>query len=148
MGTRPGWNHTTIARLRTLDPVAMKWEIARMMEERERKSADRAADPDRIRKLNRRWRRKNIAKVRAYGRAYAARNPEVRVENKRRFYERNRDVILARQSERDRNLSTPGAIRSAAAGGDLKPRDIPDETLGFFKAAILVSRELKKVSRV
>lgn len=94
---------------------------------------------------NREWRNANPGKCTESARQWRERNRERHEANKKAWYEANRDTVLARQAQRERDLSTPGVLRSifGRANDGLTARDCPDEMLELIKIHTLVKRELK-----
>jgi len=118
---------------------------AQILAGRESKKREYERKRDTILSRAREWRAANPEKCAALARKWREENPERSRANKRAWYEANRDTVIARQSQRERDLSTPGAIRKifGRRGDGLTARDCPDEMLELIKIHTLVKRELK-----
>jgi len=135
--------------LSTLDPK----EAERIVRARESKKREYQRKREIILARGRAWRAANPEKAAAATAAWNAANPERHRDNTARWYEANREQILARQKQRERELSTPGVLRSIFLKDfdrslGLTAKDVPDEVLETVRLTTLIKRELKQRKQV
>lgn len=91
----------------------------------------------------REWQQSNPEKARAARQQWAIANPSRKATITRASYERNRDQVLARQAERDRNLNDAVVRGRFARASGLQSQDVPDGLVPVVRLSILIKRELK-----
>jgi hypothetical protein len=94
------------------------------------------------------WRAANPEIDKAISREWAANNPARKSASRKASYERNRDEVLARQAQRQKELND-AAVKSAfcAKGDGLQSKDVPPELVPILRTKMLINRELRNCNR-